>query len=238
MRGLVIHEDPSLLGFNKPAGLPVQTRNPDDHTLDRLMAAFAKSNGKRPRLVHRLDAQTSGVIIAGRTQPAAASLSAGFSGREMRKTYLALAAGAAPSARSGRIDRPLARYRPRPELELMREARAGEESAQDAVTSWRLLGSAAGDTAHLFELTPETGRMHQIRSHLSLIGHPILGDPWYGGAGSVAGQPVPRLMLHALRLAGPHPSGGRFDISAPPPPDFAETAQAAGLDLASLIPAE
>src|SRR5262249_3393992 len=76
VRSLVIHEDAAVLAFDKPSGLPVQTRNPDDRTLDRLMAAFAKSNGKRPRLVHRLDAQTSGVIVAAKTQPAAAALSA------------------------------------------------------------------------------------------------------------------------------------------------------------------
>src|SRR5687767_8099720 len=96
VRGLVIHNDPAILAFDKPSGLPVQTRNPDDRTLDMLLAAFAKSNGKRPRLVHRLDAQTSGVIVAGKTQPAAAALSAAFAGRDVTKTYLALVTGSAP----------------------------------------------------------------------------------------------------------------------------------------------
>src|ERR1700709_982749 len=86
VRSLVLYEDGAIAAFNKPSGLPVQTRNPDDRTLDMLLAAFAKSNGKRPRLVHRLDAQTSGVIIAGKTQPAAAALSAAFAERDVQKT--------------------------------------------------------------------------------------------------------------------------------------------------------
>lgn len=180
-RSLVIHEDAALLAFDKPPGLPVQTRNSDDRTLDSLLAAFAKSNGKRPRLVHRLDAQTSGVIVAGKTQPAAAALSAAFAGRDVAKTYLALASGPAMEI-EGAIDTPLARYKPKPELELMRAARPNDSKPQPALTRWRVLGSAG--TIHLLELTPETGRMHQLRVHLSLAGRPILGDPYYGGAAS------------------------------------------------------
>jgi 23S rRNA pseudouridine955/2504/2580 synthase len=233
-RSLVIHEDAAVLAFNKPAGLPVQTRNPDDRTLDSLMAAFARSNGKRPRLVHRLDAQTSGVILSAKTQPAAAALSAAFAGRDMQKSYLALATGAPFEAPSGRIETALARYRPKPELELMRAAREGDPGAQEAATGWRVLASTGHGS--LLELTPETGRMHQIRVHLSLAGRPILGDPWYGGAATLRGEPVPRLMLHAARLRGPHPAGGVFELSATAPDDFRRMAQLAGLDLAGLHP--
>lgn len=229
VRSLLIHEDAAVLAFNKPSGLPVQTRNPDDRTLDRLMAAFAKSNGKRPRLVHRLDAQTSGVIIAARTQPAAAALSAAFAGRDMHKHYVALVSGQ-PMEAAGEIDIPLARHKARPELELMRAARPGDD-AQAALTRWRRLAST-GQT-HLLAVAPETGRMHQIRAHLSLIGRPLLGDPYYGGASTLAGGPV-RLMLHAGRLEGPHPGGGRFAYEAPWPEDFAEALRRAGFDLVSL----
>lgn len=229
VRSLLIHEDTAVLAFNKPSGLPVQTRNPNDRTLDRLMAAFAKSNGKRPRLVHRLDAQTSGVIIAARTQPAAAALSAAFAGRDMHKRYLALVSGQ-PMEAAGEIDLPLARYRARPELELMRAARPGDE-AQAALTRWRRVASSGH--AHLLAVEPETGRMHQIRAHLSAIGRPILGDPYYGGAATLGAAPV-RLMLHAGRLEGPHPAGGRFAYEAPWPADFAEALGRAGFDLASL----
>jgi 23S rRNA pseudouridine955/2504/2580 synthase len=217
VRSLVMHEDEALLAFNKPAGLPVQTRNPDDRTLDGLLAAFARSNGKRPRLVHRLDAQTSGVIVAAKTQPAAAALSAAFAERTVRKVYLAIASGAQPDA-SGVVDVPLIRHRPQPQLELMRAARPGETGAQAALTRFRITASAGA--LHLVEAEPETGRMHQIRAHLSMIGLPIVGDVYYGGLTSLNGRPLPRLMLHALKLCGPHPSGGRFGLYAAPPADF------------------
>jgi 23S rRNA pseudouridine955/2504/2580 synthase len=227
VRSLVIHEDAALLAFDKPSGLPVQTRNPDDRTLDMLLAAFAKSNGKRPRLVHRLDAQTSGVIIAGRTQPAAASLSAAFAGRDVIKTYLAIVSGPAFDAAEGEIDATLARYRPKPELELMRAARPGDQKPQAALTRWRVLASQG--TTHLLLLTPETGRMHQLRAHLSIAGRPILGDPYYGGAASLKGEPVPRLMLHAESLELPHPLGGRLALKSPPPKDFQAVLSVAGI---------
>src|SRR5689334_22854195 len=141
VRGLVIHEDAAVLAFNKPAGLPVQTRDPDDKTLDRLLAAFARSNGKRPRLVHRLDAQTSGVIIAGKTQPAAAVLSQAFATRDVSKTYLAIVSGAAFDGSSGEINAELTRHIARPGLELMRAARPGDQKRQSALTRWRVVSS-------------------------------------------------------------------------------------------------
>jgi 23S rRNA pseudouridine955/2504/2580 synthase len=229
VRSLVIHEDAAVLAFDKPSGLPVQTRNPDDRTLDRLMAAFAKSNGKRPRLVHRLDAQTSGVIVAARTQPAAAALSAAFASRDVAKTYLALVTGPAFDVTEGEIDTSLARYRQKPELELMRAARPGDD-AQSALTRWRVLASAG--TTHLMQLAPQTGRMHQLRVHLSIIGRPILGDPYYGGQTTLRGQPIPRLMLHAWKLDLPHPSGERLVLKSRAPKDFLAVASVAGLDLA------
>lgn len=230
VRGLVIHEDPALLAFNKPSGLPVQTRNPDDRTLDALLAAFARSNGKRPRLVHRLDAQTSGVIIAAKTQPAAAVLSAAFAGRDAEKVYLAIVSGAPFEAGTGQVDAPLARYRARPELELARVARPGDHKPQDALTLWRVL--ASNGEIHLVELAPQTGRMHQLRAHLSHIGRPIIGDPYYGGAVTLKGKAAPRLMLHAASLDLPHPKeGGRVLIRAPVPEDFLAVLSAAGLEM-------
>ncbi len=230
VRGLVIHEDAALLAFNKPSGLPVQTRNPDDRTLDALLAAFARSNGKRPRLVHRLDAQTSGVLVAAKTQPAAAILSAAFAGRDARKVYLAIVAGAAFGAQSGQVDAPLARYRARPELELSRVARPGDENPQEALTLWRVL--ASNGEVHLVELAPQTGRMHQLRAHLSHIGRPIIGDPYYGGTSLLKGKAAPRLMLHAASLDLPHPlAGGRVQIRAPLPEDFRAVLSAAELDM-------
>jgi 23S rRNA pseudouridine955/2504/2580 synthase len=227
VRALVIHEDAAVLAFNKPSGLPVQTRDPDDRTLDRLLAAFARSNGKRPRLVHRLDAQTSGVIVAGKTQPAAAVLSQAFATRDTTKTYLAMVSGFPFDSEAGQIDVPLSRHIARPGLELMRAARPGDDKPQTALTRWRVLASSG--SAHLLELTPETGRMHQLRVHLSIAGRPILGDPYYGGATTLRAEPVPRLMLHAWKLELPHPSGERLALSAPVPMDFQAVLAAAGL---------
>jgi RluA family pseudouridine synthase len=230
VRGLVIHDDAAVLAFNKPSGLPVQTRNPDDRTLDALMAAFAKSNGKRPRLVHRLDAQTSGVIVAAKTQPAAAALSQAFADRMVDKTYLAVVTGSPFAPGETEFSMALSRYIARPGLELMRAARPGDQKSQSAVTRWRVLASSGNN--HLLSVDPQTGRMHQIRVHLSIEGRPILGDPYYGGAGTLKGEPVPRLMLHAARLEIPHPTaGGRIVINAPPPADFLAVLSAAGLEM-------
>jgi RluA family pseudouridine synthase len=230
VRAFVIHEDSGLLAFNKPSGLAVQTRNPDDRTLDRLMAAFAKSNGKRPRLVHRLDAQTSGVIVAAKTKPAAAALSEAFAERLVSKTYFAVVAGSPLAEGETEFSMPLARHIARPGLELMRAARPGDQNSQAAVTRWRVL--ATNGNTHLLSVEPQTGRMHQIRVHLSLEGRPILGDPYYGGAGTLKGEPVPRLMLHAASLDLPHPTaGGRIVLKAPLPADFLAVLSAAGLDL-------
>lgn len=230
VRGLVIHDDAAVLAFNKPSGLPVQTRNPDDRTLDALMAAFAKSNGKRPRLVHRLDAQTSGVIVAAKTQPAAAALSQAFADRMVDKTYLAVVTGSPFAPGETEFSMALSRYIARPGLELMRAARPGDQKSQSAVTRWRVLASSGNN--HLLSVDPQTGRMHQIRVHLSIEGRPILGDPYYGGAGTLKGEPVPRLMLHAARLEFPHPTaGGRVVINAPPPADFLAVLSAAGLEM-------
>ncbi len=230
VRGLVIHEDSAVLAFNKPSGLPVQTRNPEDRTLDALMAAFAKSNGKRPRLVHRLDAQTSGVIVAAKTQPAAATLSQAFAERMVDKTYLAVVTGSPFPPGEIEFSMALSRHIARPGLELMRAARPGDQKSQSAVTRWRVLASSGNN--HLLSVDPQTGRMHQIRVHLSIEGRPILGDPYYGGAGTLKGEPVPRLMLHAARLEIPHPTaGGRIVINAPPPADFLAVLSAAGLEM-------
>ncbi len=229
VRGLVIRDDSGILAFNKPSGLPVQTRNPDDRTLDRLMAAFAKSNGKRPRLVHRLDAQTSGVIVAAKTKPAAAALSEAFAERLVSKTYLAVVTGSPLAEGETEFSMPLARHIARPGLELMRAARPGDQNSQAAVTRWRVL--ASNGQTHLLSVEPQTGRMHQIRVHLSIEGRPILGDPYYGGASTLKGEPVPRLMLHAASLDLPHPTaGGRIVLNAPVPSDFLAVLSAAGLD--------
>ncbi len=227
VRGLVIAEDAHLLAFNKPAGLAVQGGSGVQRSFEDLLEAFAKSNGKRPRLVHRLDRDTSGVLIAARTKPAAAFLSETFAQRDAHKTYLAIVCGGAPEPPEGVVDRAL-RKSSRKGLDIMEPARAGEPGAQAALTRYRTLAATA--SAALVELRPETGRMHQLRAHMAELGRPIAGDAKYGGLFHVGGVEISGLMLHAAALDIPHPAGGRRQFSAPPPAAFQQVAAALALE--------
>lgn len=227
MRRLVIHQDAAVMALNKPAGLSSQGGRAQVHTLDELLWAFARSGGARPRLIHRLDRDTSGVILTARTQPAAAFLGKAMMARRgFEKTYLALVAPGAPEPPEGTIDAALRREEVGREA-YIRVCDPAHADAQTALTRYRTL--ASGDGAALVELRPETGRMHQLRVHLASIDRPILGDVRYGGALVLNGRPVPRLMLHASRLAFPHPAGGEGCVEAPLPADFLGTMQAAGI---------
>lgn len=217
VRDLVLYEDEFVLAFNKPSGLAVQTRGNRGTSLDFLLWAFARSNGKRPHLVHRIDAGTSGLVLAAKTKPAMTFLSIEFAERRVRKCYLALVAGNVPEAESGSCDTPL--------LKVGRVVQPGriEQGADPACTHWRVL-ARAGSYA-LVEARPHTGRMHQIRAHLADLGCPILGDPIYGeGARSGA-----RLMLHAAGLEITLPSQEKRALEAPVPEDFELQRKALGL---------
>jgi 23S rRNA pseudouridine955/2504/2580 synthase len=222
IRALVCHEDDALIAFDKPAGLACQTRGNRGRSLDHLLWAFARSNGKRPRLVHRLDAATSGLVIAAKTQPAAAALSAAFAQRCVSKTYLAVVSGDVPQTATGQIAAAILR-RSAEGRDRLCAVDSATEGAKPAQTSWHCL-ARNGDHA-LFALAPQTGRMHQLRVHLAHIGCPILGDHVYGGGEADA----PRLMLHAARLDFVHPSGGTCALRAHPPEDFHAMALARGL---------
>jgi tRNA pseudouridine32 synthase/23S rRNA pseudouridine746 synthase len=227
-RSLVITEDADILALNKPAGLSSQGGRSQVHTLDELLFAFAKASGNRPRLIHRLDRDTSGVILTARTKPAAGFLGKALMQHKFRKTYLAIVAPGAPSPRAGLIETPLRRDEAGREA-YMRICDPDQPDAETARTRYRTLAEGAG--AALVELSPETGRMHQLRVHLASIGRPIIGDARYGGALMLTGAPVPRLMLHAAALVFPHPAGGRKRIAASPPADFAVLAEHVGLAL-------
>lgn len=225
VRGLVIFEDADVLVLNKPPGLSSQGGRIRAFTLDDLLAAFAKPSGVKPRLVHRLDRDTSGVILAARSQPAAAFLGKAMMARRFSKTYVAIVAPGAPHPPAGVVQAALARQ------EIGREAYVrvvapDSPGAQSAHTSYRTL--AADDVAALVELSPRTGRMHQLRVHMASLGRPIAGDTRYGGALMLAGSPVPRLMLHAGALRFPHPAGGERRIEAPPPSDLQALASRIG----------
>ena len=224
-RDMVIYQDDAVIVFNKPSGLPVQGGGGIDLSLDLLLTAFAKSNGKTPRLVHRLDRGTSGVVIAARTKPAAAFLSEEFAARRAKKTYLALVRGNLPGQDSGIIANQLAKVeeggRPR-----MIVAKPGRKGAQAAETHWRILTRA--QDAALMELKPVTGRMHQLRVHLMSLGCPIIGDHLYGRADADAG----RLMLHALSLDILHPTHNEHRLyTAPVPDEMTVYARAIGIEI-------
>ncbi|MFI4935027.1 MAG: RluA family pseudouridine synthase [Caulobacterales bacterium] len=231
VRSLVIYEDDQLVAFDKPAGLSSQGGRIAAATLDDLTQALAKAGGHRPRLVHRLDRDTSGVILAAKTKPAAAFLGKALMGRRVKKTYLAIVTPGAPEPPQGRITTPLRRVSQGREVH-MQPCEPDHPDAESADTGYRTL--AAGAEAALVELRPHTGRMHQLRVHMASIGHPIAGDARYGGTLVLGGAAVPRLMLHAAALDFPHPAGGTRRIEAGVPADLEGLIRALGLGGAPL----
>lgn len=226
VRSLVLYEDADILALNKPAGLSSQGGRGQVNTLDELLWAFAKPGKARPRLIHRLDRDTSGVILTAKTKPAAGFLGKALMKRSFSKTYQAIVTPGAPEPQKGVIDLPLRRDEQGREA-FMRVCKPDHPDAETAVSRYRTL--KAGEGAALLELEPETGRMHQLRVHLAAVGRPIAGDARYGGALMVGGLPVPRLMLHARALAFPHPAGGTKRLEAEPPADMAGLIAALGL---------
>lgn len=228
LRDWIIYEDRAVIALAKPSGLAAQGGGGVSESLDVMLAALSRNPRTAPRLAHRLDRETSGVIVAGRTRTATAALSAAFAARRVEKTYLAIVCGGAPEPAEGRIDAPLIRTRTG-RVDLVRIAKAGEHGAQAAAT--RYATRAATPLAALVEAAPETGRMHQIRIHLAARGRPIFGDGKYGGLFRIDAVAAPRVLLHALVLTAPHPDGGTLRLHAPPPEDFVAAAHA--LDLAA-----
>jgi len=226
VRSLVIYEDPEVLALAKPSGLSSQGGRGQVHTLDELLWAFARPGKARPRMIHRLDRDTSGVILSAKTKPAAGFLGKAMMARQMKKTYRAVVTPGAPEPKGGTIELSLRREEQGREA-YMRPCAPDHPDAEAARTRYRTLAEASG--AALVELDPETGRMHQLRVHLAAAGRPIAGDARYGGALVVGRHPVPRLMLHALALEFPHPAGGRKRIEAPTPSDMAGLIAALGL---------
>ena len=222
---MVIFEDDQIIAFNKPAGLSSQGGRIAAHTLDDLLWVFARPGHARPRLIHRLDRDTSGVILTARTAPAAA-LGRAMMARRMKKTYLAIVAPGAPAPREGRIVTALRRESIGSQA-YVRTCEAKDPGAMAASTGYRTLGAC--EAAALVELSPRTGRMHQLRVHMASIGRPIAGDARYGGTLVLTGAPVARMMLHAAALAFVHPSGEPLILAAPLPDDMAQALHSLGM---------
>jgi 23S rRNA pseudouridine955/2504/2580 synthase len=196
-------------------------------SVDALAAAHVGADAERPRLVHRLDKDTSGVLLLARTAGAAAKLSENLKAEGTEKVYWAITA-ARPPRRHGRIEVPLAK-RKRGGGEKMGETPDGKP----AVTAYRVVATPRRDLAWV-ALSPLTGRTHQLRAHLALAGTPILGDGKYGGRAAFPGDPgVRRLHLHARRITVPHPDDGTtLRITAGLPEHMVETFDRLGLDVA------
>lgn len=224
LQSRVIYKDEHVIAINKPAGLAVQGGSRTTHHVDGMLDALRYDADERPRLVHRLDKDTSGVLLLARTRPAAQTLSLSFQGRTVEKVYWALVMGL-PEIESGTIDAPLAK-RGGSGQEKVEETDEG----QSATTDYRIVDHAASRVAWL-ELRPQTGRTHQLRAHCSLMGNPILGDGKYGGRESFFTGLPRRLHLHARHLALPHPAGGeRLRVTAPLDEELQESWNFLGFD--------
>jgi 23S rRNA pseudouridine955/2504/2580 synthase len=224
---MVIFEDPNAFVLNKPPGLATQGGTKTTQHLDRLLDGLAGEAG-RPKLVHRLDKDTSGALLVARSAKAAGHFAKGFSSRTARKIYWALVVGV-PSGEEGTIDAPLAKQ-PGTGGEKMH---VDEESGLPAKTRWRLV-ERAGNRAAWLELQPLTGRTHQLRAHMAALGHPIVGDAKYGGPEAfLTGGISRKLHLHARRIRIDAPGGDKIDVTAELPGHFAESMAMLGFDAAA-----
>jgi 23S rRNA pseudouridine955/2504/2580 synthase len=234
LKSLILYEDKDVMVLNKPFGLAVQGGSGTYRHVDGLLESMRDKDGQKPRLVHRIDKDTSGCLLVAKSRLAASVLAKSFRSREARKVYWALVPGV-PKPRQGRISTYLARDE---EEEKMRVARHGEDEASHAVTYYAVVDQAAQKLTWL-SLKPVTGRTHQLRAHMAHIGHPIVGDPKYFDIENweLPGGLQNRLHLLARRLIIPHPRGqGVIDVSAPLPPHMAQSFAVLGFDASQYDP--
>ena len=230
LEAALLYQDDWVIAIDKPAGLAVQGGTKQAHNLDAMLEQVRFGGKARPRLVHRLDRDTSGVLLLARSAEAARRLTAAFKRKDTGKIYWAAVAGV-PRDRFGEIDLPLAK----------RAGQAGErmvvgptdaEGGQSAITLFAQVDRFRKQAAWLV-LRPITGRTHQLRAHAAAIGHPILGDGKYGGKAAFLAAPAlsPRLHLHAREIVLPPPDDGTtLRVAAPLPRRMAETWRALGFD--------
>jgi 23S rRNA pseudouridine955/2504/2580 synthase len=258
IRDMILLDDRDLMVLNKPYGLAVQGGSGTKIHLDGMLQSLANARGERPVLVHRLDRDTSGVLLIAKTRKMAADLGEIFRSRAARKIYWALVEGV-PRPTQGRISLFLAKgdgmgdsrgeNRPprgrhgveaRRDIEKMRVAKHGDEDAQHSVTYYAVVDKLAPRLAWL-SMKPLTGRTHQLRAHAEAIGCPIVGDPKYGHSDedrrrqADPNRNIPdgvenKLHLLARRLILPHPKGGVLDVTAPVPPHMRKSWDIFGFD--------
>uniref|UniRef100_UPI0035B21DB5 RluA family pseudouridine synthase n=1 Tax=Brevundimonas sp. TaxID=1871086 RepID=UPI0035B21DB5 len=214
-KSLVLYEDDLVIALNKPAGLAVQGGTKTTKHIDRLLSAWGEGM-ERPRLVHRLDRDTSGVLLLGKGPEAAKRLAGAFARRQAKKTYWAIVIGN-PKPAQGQIDLALKKSGIN-DFEMMRPADPKEHGAEPAETAYVMLSRAAHRAAWM-ALRPFTGRTHQLRAHMAAIGHPILGDPKYGTPESAELSGSLKLQLHARGGQRDDPGGGQLNVQAPLSPE-------------------
>ncbi len=242
IRNLVIYDDGDIIALNKPSGVPVQGGTKTRFHIDGLLDGLKDEKGVRPRLVHRLDRDTSGVLLLARSAQVARELGFAFKGRNIKKIYWAITAPA-PEAEEGTIKAPLAKSGGKNKERMQ----VDEEEGKIAITEYRVV-EQAHDKAAFVAFWPRTGRTHQIRVHAEVIGCPIIGDPKYRGNIDFSFDPneqekfnestsgirgfdalADRLHLHAHRIICKHPmKKGKLDISAPLPPELKKSWKALG----------
>jgi 23S rRNA pseudouridine955/2504/2580 synthase len=231
LQAAVLYRDDWAITLNKPAGLAVQGGTKAERHLDGMLDALRFGSDERPRLVHRLDKDTSGVLLLARNAAAASFFTRAFRDKRTRKIYWAVVVGV-PEIRQGRIDLSLLKRGGANGARGARErVHADDEEGKNAVTYYRVIDHA-GDRAAWLALLPVTGRTHQLRAHCAALSTPILGDGKYGGAaahlpGSAAAT---RLQLHARSLEIPSPGGGSLRVTAPLPPHMQEIWRFFGFD--------
>jgi 23S rRNA pseudouridine955/2504/2580 synthase len=257
IRAMTLFEDRDVIVLNKPFGLAVQGGSGTKRHIDGMLEALADKEGERPVLVHRLDRDTSGVLLIAKSRRIAAELGEVFRSRGARKIYWALVEGV-PKPGQGRISMFLAKGEgmgeargagpDRAALERMRVAKHGDPDAQHSLTLYAVVDKVAPRLAWL-SMRPVTGRTHQLRAHCEAIGHPIIGDPKYNrrpGNDPARSDPLravppglePKLHLLARRLILPHPRGGTIDVTAPLPEHMRHSFAMFGFDVSERDPIE
>ncbi len=232
LQAMLLHEDDKVLVFDKPAGLAVQGGSGLNRHIDKMLESMRSKKGEKPRLVHRLDRETSGVLVVAKTRGAAAALTKSFRHRETQKTYWAICKGV-PRKKQGGISEYMVKEHTA-DGDRMRIARHGERGADHSQTNYRVV-EQSGQNLSWLELQPISGRTHQLRVHTAHIGFPIIGDSKYFNIENWAlpGGIQNRLHLHARNIKIPHPSGGMLDITAPLPQHMVQTFNLLGFEEAS-----
>jgi len=226
IQACVLHKDDYVIILNKPAGLAVQGGSNTTRHVDGMLGALKFDTGERPRLVHRIDKDTSGILVLARSQKVARFLTAAFRDKDVRKAYWAIVIGI-PEQDEGRIELPLLKL-PSPNGERVV---VDDVEGKRAVTEFKVI-EKVGRRAAWLEMEPITGRTHQLRVHMKAIETPIMGDGKYGGSEAflTGAQIASQLHLHARAVRFAHPAGGNFEITAPLPQHMKDTWEYLGLD--------